>query len=124
MRTAKVDIETDIPAGVSEIIEEAARRPDAVVLASDSAGIRAAKRDGKLALIHNGIIENYAALKAELQAEGVEFSSQTDTEVAAHLLGREVARLGDLAEAMRSFDQHAHDVEYLDLHRPWFGSGR
>ncbi len=47
--------------------------------------------DGRLAVIHNGIIENYASLKAELQAEGVEFTSQTDTEVTAHLLGRAAA---------------------------------
>ena len=44
--------------------------------------------DGRLALIHNGIIENFAALKAELLADGVEFASETDTEVAAHLLAR------------------------------------
>jgi len=47
--------------------------------------------DGRLAVIHNGIIENYASLKADLQAEGVEFTSQTDTEVTAHLLGRAAA---------------------------------
>ncbi|MBF5081680.1 glutamine--fructose-6-phosphate transaminase (isomerizing) [Quadrisphaera sp. INWT6] len=47
--------------------------------------------DGRLAVIHNGIIENYATLKADLQAEGVEFASQTDTEVTAHLLGRAAA---------------------------------
>ena len=57
--------------------------------------------DGRLAVIHNGIIENYAVLKAALAADGVEFTSQTDTEVAAHLLGRAHAEVGDLAEAMR-----------------------
>ncbi len=57
--------------------------------------------DGRVALIHNGIIENFAALKAELQAEGVEFVSQTDTEVAAHLLAVAYAEHGDLGEAMR-----------------------
>ena len=45
--------------------------------------------DGKLALIHNGIIENFSELKAELLAEGYTFTSETDTEVAAVLLGRE-----------------------------------
>ena len=45
--------------------------------------------DGKLALIHNGIIENFHALKKELLAERVAFSSETDTEVAAQLLARE-----------------------------------
>ena len=43
--------------------------------------------DGRLALIHNGIIENFAELKAELLAEGAVFASETDTEVAAALLG-------------------------------------
>lgn len=43
--------------------------------------------DGKLAVIHNGIIENYAALKASLLREGYSFISDTDTEVAAVLLG-------------------------------------
>lgn len=42
---------------------------------------------GKLALIHNGIIENFAELKLELVAKGVTFASETDTEVAAALLG-------------------------------------
>ena len=56
----------------------------------------------RLALIHNGIIENFHALKKELLAEGVEFASETDTEVAAKLVGREYDRLGDLTEAMRA----------------------
>ncbi len=55
--------------------------------------------DGKLALIHNGIIENFFALKDELVAEGYEFSSDTDSEVAAVLLGREYRATGDLVEA-------------------------
>lgn len=58
--------------------------------------------DGRLALIHNGIIENFAELKDELLAEGHEFESETDTEVAAVLLGREYRRLGDLTEAFRA----------------------
>jgi len=62
-------------------------------------------QDGKLAVIHNGIIENFASLKAELLAEGVEFASQTDTEVAAHLLSRAFDKTGDLAEAMRLVSQ-------------------
>ena len=45
--------------------------------------------DDKLAVIHNGIIENFAELKAELLADGYTFRSETDTEVAAVLLGRE-----------------------------------
>ncbi|WP_341267721.1 glutamine--fructose-6-phosphate transaminase (isomerizing) [Gordonia malaquae] len=45
--------------------------------------------DGRLAVVHNGIIENYAPLRAELEDSGVEFSSDTDTETAVHLLERE-----------------------------------
>jgi glucosamine--fructose-6-phosphate aminotransferase (isomerizing) len=41
---------------------------------------------GKIAVVHNGIIENFTALRAELEAEGVEFASDTDTEVAVHLV--------------------------------------
>ncbi|WP_322409857.1 glutamine--fructose-6-phosphate transaminase (isomerizing) [Microbacterium invictum] len=58
--------------------------------------------DDRLAVIHNGIIENYADLKAELLAEGFTFQSETDTEVAAVLLGRAYrARGGDLVAAFR-----------------------
>ncbi len=42
-------------------------------------------REGSLAVIHNGIIENFASLRAELEAQGVEFRSDTDTETVAHL---------------------------------------
>ena len=44
--------------------------------------------DGKFAVVHNGIIENFAALRAELESAGVEFTSDTDTEVAVHLVAR------------------------------------
>ncbi|WP_353114295.1 glutamine--fructose-6-phosphate transaminase (isomerizing) [Microbacterium sp.] len=58
--------------------------------------------DDRLAVIHNGIIENFAALRAELEAEGVSFRSETDTEVAAALLGREYRRTGDLQTAFQA----------------------
>ena len=58
--------------------------------------------DGKLAVIHNGIIENYVELKADLQKRGYTFTSETDTESVAHLLSDEFASSGNLAEAMRS----------------------
>lgn len=59
--------------------------------------------DDKLAVIHNGIIENFSELKDELLADGFTFRSQTDTEVAAVLLGREYrATGGDLAVAFRN----------------------
>jgi glucosamine--fructose-6-phosphate aminotransferase (isomerizing) len=63
-----------------------------------------------VAVIHNGIIENFAPLRAELEAAGVELRSETDTEVVAHLIAAELSALsssgsagagGDLAEAMR-----------------------
>jgi glutamine---fructose-6-phosphate transaminase (isomerizing) len=49
--------------------------------------------DGRVAVIHNGIIENFARLRVELQTAGIEFTSDTDTECAAHLLSQELARL-------------------------------
>ncbi|MGY1670040.1 glutamine--fructose-6-phosphate transaminase (isomerizing) [Geodermatophilus sp. SYSU D00710] len=62
--------------------------------------------DGRVAVIHNGIIENFAALRAECEAAGVEFRSETDTEVVAHLLAavyRDLpAGAGRLAEALRA----------------------
>ena len=57
--------------------------------------------DGKVAVIHNGIIENYLELKAELETRGHKFSSQTDTESVAHLLSDEFNLSKDLADAMR-----------------------
>ncbi len=58
--------------------------------------------DDKLAVIHNGIIENFSELKAELLSEGFTFRSETDTEVAAVLLGREYQASGDLVAAFRT----------------------
>ncbi|KRB38592.1 glutamine--fructose-6-phosphate transaminase (isomerizing) [Microbacterium sp. Root180] len=58
--------------------------------------------DDKLAVIHNGIIENFSELKEELLAEGYTFRSETDTEVAAVLLGREYRASGDLSVAFRN----------------------
>jgi glucosamine--fructose-6-phosphate aminotransferase (isomerizing) len=58
-------------------------------------------RAGQVALIHNGIIENFAVLRRELEAAGVAFQSDTDTEVAAHLLAAEVAAGAELADALR-----------------------
>ncbi|MEI2778702.1 MAG: glutamine--fructose-6-phosphate transaminase (isomerizing) [Tetrasphaera sp.] len=54
----------------------------------------------RLALIHNGIIENFHVLKRELLADGMDFASDTDTEVAAKLVGREFDASGDLTAAM------------------------
>ena len=53
-------------------------------------------------LVHNGIIENYVALKRELQRDGHHFQSETDTEVVAHLIGRHMKRGVSLVEAVRA----------------------
>lgn len=55
---------------------------------------------GNFAVVHNGIIENFAALKAELVKDGVRFVSQTDTEVVAHILEREFSCAGDILTAL------------------------
>ena len=62
----------------------------------------------KLALIHNGIIENFAELKAELTAEGIRFNSDTDSEVAAHLVALEYERVGDLTKAFGNVVNRLH----------------
>jgi glucosamine--fructose-6-phosphate aminotransferase (isomerizing) len=62
----------------------------------------------KLSLIHNGIIENFAELKAELLAEGTRFASETDSEVAAHLIAREYAKIGDLPKAFAQVVNRLH----------------
>jgi len=59
-------------------------------------------RDRKLALIHNGIIENFHRLKTSLVDLGHTFLSETDTEVAAHLVATAYESTGDLTEAMRA----------------------
>jgi len=57
-----------------------------------------ADASGRIALVHNGIVENHQELRRELEAEGVEFRSDTDTEVIVHLVAREFARLETLGE--------------------------
>jgi glucosamine--fructose-6-phosphate aminotransferase (isomerizing) len=63
---------------------------------------------GRLAVVHNGIIENHAQLRAELERAGVELSSDTDTETAAHLIAAEYARCGDLPAAVRAVCRRLH----------------
>src|SRR4051794_39616466 len=83
--------------------------------------------DGRVAVIHNGIIENFAKLRAELEAAGIEFSSDTDTECAAHLLALSLRDAeGDtpgarLAEAMRMICRlldGAFTLLAVDVHAP------
>ncbi|ORT59625.1 glutamine--fructose-6-phosphate transaminase (isomerizing) [Streptomyces sp. CB03238] len=56
---------------------------------------------GRVAVVHNGIIENFAPLRAELAERGHTLESETDTEVVSHLLAEWFSSCGDLAEAMR-----------------------
>ncbi|MGW2027146.1 glutamine--fructose-6-phosphate transaminase (isomerizing) [Streptomyces decoyicus] len=60
--------------------------------------------EGKVAVVHNGIIDNAADLRARLTAEGVAFASETDTEVLAHLIGRSTAE--KLEEKVREALRH------------------
>ena len=56
---------------------------------------------GKLAIVHNGIIENFKELREELEKKGSIFKSQTDTEVIAHLIAQEYKKINNLQEAVR-----------------------
>ena len=55
--------------------------------------------DGTIAVVHNGVIENHAALRTQLREDGIEFRSETDTEVLSHLVARYYE--GDLMQAVR-----------------------
>ena len=57
--------------------------------------------DGTISIVHNGIIENYAELKSKLQAQGVVFQSQTDTEVVVHLIDKYYKEEKDIFKAVR-----------------------
>jgi len=57
---------------------------------------------GEVAVVHNGIIENYRELRAELEAAGRVFESETDTEIVAHLISAEIERGADPASAVRA----------------------
>jgi glucosamine--fructose-6-phosphate aminotransferase (isomerizing) len=58
--------------------------------------------EGGVAVVHNGIIENYLALKEELMGEGAKFKSETDTEILSHLINREIKKGRSLTEAVRA----------------------
>ena len=59
-----------------------------------------ASMDGSISIVHNGIIENYAELKAKLQSQGVVFKSQTDTEVVVHLIDKAYKQYKDIFKAV------------------------
>ena len=73
---------------------------------SHGTGATAETLPGRVALVHNGIIENHEALRAELQAAGYVFHSQTDTEVIAHLI--DSVYQGDLLAAVRATVARLH----------------
>ena len=73
---------------------------------SHGTGADAASRPGRVALVHNGIIENHDELRAMLQAKGYVFQSQTDTEVIAHLI--DSLYDGDIFEAVKAALKHLH----------------
>jgi len=73
---------------------------------SHGRGAGATDRPGRVAVVHNGIIENYEDLRSALQAKGYEFASQTDTEVIAHLV--DSLYEGDLFEAVKAAVARLH----------------
>ena len=70
---------------------------------------------GKIAVVHNGIVENYAELKKEMQDKGYVFSSQTDTEVVAHLIHDLYKQTNDLLEAVRAVIPRLHGAFALGV---------
>ncbi len=73
---------------------------------SHGPGAQAATQPGRVALVHNGIIENHDELRRELQAKGYVFVSQTDTEVISHLI--DSLYQGDLLAAVQATVQQLH----------------
>jgi glucosamine--fructose-6-phosphate aminotransferase (isomerizing) len=76
---------------------------------------------GEVVLVHNGIVENYLELRDELEAEGVEFKSDTDTEVIVHLVERYLAADGDIHGAARKALNHLqghHGVVLFSTQQP------
>lgn len=75
----------------------------------------------RVALVHNGIIENHKELREELQSEGYDFSSVTDTEVVVHLLHQQLASGNTLLEAMQNTVARldgAYALAAIDAHNP------
>jgi glucosamine--fructose-6-phosphate aminotransferase (isomerizing) len=68
---------------------------------------------GDVAIVHNGIIENHLELRQELEAEGFQFASDTDTEIVAHLVHRQLGRTATLFEAVREALEHVRGAYAL-----------
>ncbi len=76
---------------------------------------------GEVVVVHNGIVENFMALREELASEGVRFNSDTDSEVIVHLVERYLATGDDLAQAARSAIRHlkgAHGIVLMSAREP------
>jgi glutamine---fructose-6-phosphate transaminase (isomerizing) len=76
---------------------------------------------GEVVLVHNGIVENYLSLRDELSAEGVEFNSETDSEIIVHPVERYMALGHDLAKATRLAIENiegAHGIVLLSVREP------
>jgi glucosamine--fructose-6-phosphate aminotransferase (isomerizing) len=77
--------------------------------------------DGRVAVVHNGIIENFAELRAELEASGHEMRSDTDTEVVVHLVADELQRTPALDDAVRAVCRRlegAFTLVFTDARQP------
>jgi len=76
---------------------------------------------GRIAVVHNGIIENHAELRESLQADGYEFTSDTDTEVIAHLVDKELKTAKTLFEAVQKVVRQldgAYGTVIMDKEQP------
>ena len=71
--------------------------------------------EGRIAVVHNGIIENFSELRDELNRSGVEMASETDTEIVAHLVSAEVHAGAGLADAVRTVCRRLHGAFTLVL---------
>ncbi|MBN2306171.1 MAG: class II glutamine amidotransferase, partial [Anaerolineae bacterium] len=77
--------------------------------------------NGRTVVVHNGIVENFRDLRIELEADGVQFASDTDTEVIVHLVQREIDAGHDVTEATRRSVQRlrgAHAIVVLSADEP------
>lgn len=77
--------------------------------------------DGTIFVVHNGIIENYALLKAQLQQDGYIFTSETDTEVIPHLVDHYYKKTNDLTEAFEKTLEElkgAYAIAMVSVHEP------
>ena len=89
-------------AGVKRAANGGAQADESSAIAAQTA----ASRPGRVALVHNGIIENHDELRAQLKARGYAFMSQTDTEVIAHLI--DSLYDGDIFEAVKAAVKQLH----------------